>query len=85
MKTIHLRFKADTFYNGQLKYHAGVIYEVSTELGWAERWIKRGAEVVVIEEPKKIELPLELEQNKAVDEPKAKKETRSKRKAHLDL
>jgi hypothetical protein len=45
----------DGFYNRQLKFEKGKIYDIPTELGEAARWLKRGAveviEEVVIVEP----------------------------------
>ena len=40
-----LKFRVDAIYNGKVVYKAGV-HEVSEELGWAQRWINRGAQVV---------------------------------------
>jgi hypothetical protein len=45
-----LKFNADAVYNGKIMYKAGKIYEVSEELGWAQRWIFRGAEIVESDE-----------------------------------
>jgi hypothetical protein len=57
LMTKKLKFHKDTFYNGQLLYKAGEIHEVTIELGFADRWIRRGAEEVFeVETP---EIPVE--------------------------
>ncbi len=82
-----LKFLKDTYYGDKLFAKEGEIKEVSEELGFAARWIKRGAQVVseqqvavkeavVKEEPKKEE-PAEkvevVEEEKAVDNKSGKK------------
>lgn len=42
-----LKFNSDAWYNGVLLYEAGKTYEVKEELGFARRWINRGAEEVI--------------------------------------
>lgn len=42
-----LKFLVDGYYNGQHKYEAGKTYDISNELGEADRWLKRGAIQVV--------------------------------------
>lgn len=42
-----LKFLEDTFYRGELIFEKDKVYEVSEELGWAGRWLKRGAVEVV--------------------------------------
>lgn len=55
--TKKLKFHQDTYYNGKLLFKAGEIHDVPVELGFADRWIRRGAEeVLVVETP---EIPVE--------------------------
>jgi hypothetical protein len=65
MKSIKLKFLCDTYYDGKLLFIKGQVYDVDTALGFAERWIKRGAievgsaeDVPVVEESP---APIELE------------------------
>lgn len=51
-----LEFRADAYYGEVLMYRAGV-HEVKEDLGWAQRWINRGAIVV------SDDTPLEVEKN----------------------
>ncbi|RTL04470.1 hypothetical protein EKK58_10435 [Candidatus Dependentiae bacterium] len=67
MKTVKLKFSNDMFYNSEVIFQAGKVYEVETEKGWADRWIKRGAEVVQDEvkpEVKEVEKPKDKPKNK---------------------
>jgi hypothetical protein len=48
MKT-KLKFNADGVVNGKVVFEAGKVYEISNETGSVDRWIKRGAEVVLEE------------------------------------
>ncbi len=55
--TKYLYFSQDAYYNGEHIFEAGKAYEVPVKLGWADRWIKRGAKE--IERPsKQLEIPL---------------------------
>lgn len=45
-----LKFIADAFYNGALKYEKGSIHEVCNELGEAQRWLSRHVAVEVLQE-----------------------------------
>lgn len=80
-----LKFKADAFYNGELIFKAGEIYEVSEELGWAKRWLNRGAEEIVEPVKEIIETQKEPEQNKAVDVAPAKAKTRKGNKSSIEV
>jgi hypothetical protein len=70
-----LKFNSDAWYNGQLMFESGKIYEVTEEFGFAQRWINRGAEEVVetvineIVEPEPIE-QLNVENDIVMDETK---------------
>lgn len=46
VKELKLYFSEDKFYKGELAYKKGV-HNVETKLGWAARWIARGAKLVV--------------------------------------
>lgn len=37
-----IQFSEDKYYNGELKYLSGKIYDIPEELGEATRWLKRG-------------------------------------------
>jgi hypothetical protein len=45
-KEIKLYFSEDAYYKGELLYKKGV-HSIDTTLGWAARWISRGATLVV--------------------------------------
>jgi hypothetical protein len=45
-KSVKLIFEEDKTYNGVLAFEKGKVYDVSYELGWADRWIKRGGKIV---------------------------------------
>lgn len=45
-----LLFTLDAFYNKQLKYEKGRVYEIDNKLGEADRWIKRRVAEEVVEE-----------------------------------
>lgn len=54
-----LKFNQDGLVDGKVAFKKGEIYEISDELGSATRWLKRGAELVVVKEevkPKKEEV-----------------------------
>lgn len=62
-----LRFKNDGIVNGEVVFEAGKTYEISNETGSADRWIKRGAEVVeevVIQED---EIPVVIKEEDIVE------------------
>lgn len=44
-----LKFNKDAFYNGQLVFEAGKIYDVEEKQGYAQRWITRGVAVKHVE------------------------------------
>jgi len=46
MKTLKLKFNADAWYNGKLIYRKDSVHDVTTEGNFAQRWLKRGAEIV---------------------------------------
>lgn len=48
MTTVKLKFHKDTFYRDLTKpeFIAGKVYDVSVENGFADRWIKRGAQII---------------------------------------
>jgi hypothetical protein len=46
---MRLKFIADAYYNNELIYKTNEICEVSNELGFAMRWIKRGLAIEVAE------------------------------------
>lgn len=63
-----IKFLEDKFFDGNLIFEKGKVYEISEENGWADRWIRRGG-IVVSEMPienKKIEPPVEEVQTEAV-------------------
>lgn len=71
-----LLFKQDGKVNGEVVFKAGEIYEVSNEKGSVDRWLKRGAEIIV-EVPAKVELAQveevkEVEEEEAIANPEAK-------------
>lgn len=72
-----LKFHVDTFYAGQLVFEAGGIYEVSEEAGWANRWIKRGAEHVLTGDIKGVSSVQSPKIKTAVEKPKKSSETKS--------
>lgn len=45
-KTLRLQFTSDAWFNGNLVYKSGEIHEVTTDLGWANRWVIRGANIL---------------------------------------
>jgi hypothetical protein len=48
--SIKLQFDKDMFYGKDCIFKAGQVYDVKTENGWADRWIKRGGvEVIDVE------------------------------------
>ena len=49
-KSVLLHFPIDYWYDGKLLFEANTIQEVTTENGWAQRWIRRGA----VEVPEKV-------------------------------
>lgn len=70
--SIKLKFDKDMFYNGECVFKAGETYDVKTENGWADRWIKRGGmevleEAVVVE---KVEAVVEKTKTKGKDKSK---------------
>lgn len=79
MSTKKLKFHQDAIYNGKLLYQAGQTYDVPTELGFADRWIKRGAEEVFVLET--IEKPIENSSQEAMPEIK----TRGRKSKKSDL
>lgn len=70
---MRLKFVSDAYYNGVHVFEKGKTYEVSDELGYASRWIRRGLAEVVIEND------LECEQNKASEKPIKKKSKKNKK------
>lgn len=41
-----MKFAGDTFYKGEIIFQSGLVYDVDTEKGWADKWLKRGGEAV---------------------------------------
>lgn len=59
-----MKFAETKFYNDEVIFEAGIVYEVSEENGWADRWLRRGGIVVqetvsnpIIEQPEKVDAP----------------------------
>lgn len=50
-KTIKLEFVRDAVYDGKIVHHFGAVEDVSTEGGYADRWIKRGVAITVDSKP----------------------------------
>lgn len=71
-----LLFKKDGKVNGEVVFKAGEIYEISNEKGSVDRWLKRGAELVVeSQEPVKVEEVKEeeeVQEEVAIANPEAK-------------
>ncbi len=57
MKSMKLEFLTDGKVDGEIVFHKGEVYDVSTETGSAHRWIRRGIAVPFVAKTKKDEAP----------------------------
>jgi hypothetical protein len=73
-----LKFIEDAFYEGHCVYSKGQIADVPEELGYANRWIKRGKAIPYVEKEEVVVTPVLPEQDilgsdlEEVEKPKAK-------------
>lgn len=65
-----MKFAVDMFYGNAIMFEKDKVYEVSTEKGWADRWLKRGG--VVVEEPVFVEKVQEKKEDKKAANTKQK-------------
>lgn len=80
-----LKFNVDAWYNGVLLYKAGEIHEVKEELGFANRWLKRGAEVVLETENKEVIIDPEAVVAEEPSHGKHKKSKKAPKHAYQEL
>lgn len=75
-----LQFVEDAMYDGKLAHKKGEVKTLDNSLGMADRWIKRGVAIVIVEETKEEKAAKE----KAEAEAKAKAEAEEKAKVEAE-
>lgn len=74
-----LKFKTDGIVSGEVVFKAGETYEISNDKGSADRWIKRGAEVVT-EAPKEEVVVKATKEEVVIEAPKKENKTVKEKK-----
>ena len=69
-----LKFVSDAFYNGVIVFKKDEIHEISDELGYASRWVRRGIAIP-------IESEVDFSKKEEYQEIPKKIETRGRKKA----